>query len=77
MKEVLNQLKEAIEIPYNLIQFRIGDEFYELERNKNGDWIPFTLFGRELKLNFKKLKGLERPEVEELLKSKYPNIEIY
>lgn len=77
MKQVLIKLRENIEIPNNTIQFRIGNQFYELEKSKKGDWIPFTLFGKDLRLNVNKLKGLERSEVEEVLKAKFPNIDIY
>ena len=77
MKEILSKLKENIEIGENLIQFRIDDEFYELDKNKNGDWIIFTLLGSDLNLNTKKLKNLDRAEVEKILKDKYSKIQIY
>lgn len=77
MKEVLKRLKETIEIPENVIQFRIGDQFYELEKLRNGEWIAFTVFGDELKLNTKKLKGLDRAQVEEILTTKFKNVDIY
>lgn len=77
MKQLLRKLKEAIEISDNLIQFKIGNEFYELNKINKTDWQLFTVFGRNLPLNTKRLKGLEKEEVEEVLKTKYPNIEIY
>ena len=77
MRDTLIKLRENIEISNNTIQFKIGNEFYELEKSKKGDWILFTLFGKDLKLNLAKLKGLERSEVEEILKSRFPKIDIY
>lgn len=77
MKQLLQKLREAIELPENLIQFKINDNFYELEKTRSGDWILFTVFGKELKLNTEKLKRLNRVEVEQLLRSKFSNIQIY
>lgn len=77
MKQLLQKLREAIELPENLIQFKINDNFYELEKTRSGDWILFTVFGKELKLNTEKLKRLNRVEVEQLLRNKFSNIQIY
>ena len=77
MKNILSKLRESIELPEGVIQFKIGNQFYELERLKDGNWVLFTIFGEDLKMDLSKLKGLSRPEVEELLNNRYANIEIY
>ena len=77
MKQLLHKLREAIELPENLIQFRIGDNFYELEKTRSGKWILFTVFGKDLNMNVDKLDKLSRQQVELLLKNTYNNIEIY
>ena len=77
MRKLLQKLKEAIELSDHLIQFKIGNEFYELNQTNKGEWNLFTVFGRDLPLATKRLKGLEKEEVEEVLKNKYPQVEIY
>ena len=81
MKEILKRLKETID-PDNkfhetVIQFKIGDEFYELDRTRKKEWKLHVLFGSEIKLNTEQFTGLDREEVEEILKKKIRNIEIY
>lgn len=81
MKQIFKRLKEAID-PDNrfnekVIQFKIGDEFYELDRTKKGKWELSVLFGSDLKLNTEEFTGLDREEVEEKLKEKIKGIEIY
>lgn len=77
MKQLLAKLRETIESDINDIQFRIKDNYYELIRNRKGEWELITLVGKDLNLNTKGLKGLRRNDVETLLKNRYNNIDIY
>ena len=77
MKHLLQQLQETIEMGPNVIQFRIDDMFYELDKNKKGEWVLFTLFGDELNLDLVPMKNLTRQQMEAKLISLYPNAVIY
>lgn len=77
MKQLLSLLQETIEMGPNVIQFRIDDMFYELDKNKKGEWVLFTLFGEDLDLDLMSMKNLTRQQMEAKLTHMYPNIIIY
>lgn len=68
---------ETKEIQQNLIQFRIDENYYELYLNKKKDWVLNVVFGKNIKFSTKKLKGLNRDTIVDLLKIKFPKIRIY
>lgn len=72
MKELLKKLKEAInEIP-ETIQFSTGaGTYHELILNEKGEWKLFTLLGKPLRIDLKKLKDKTTDEVEEILKTRF------
>lgn len=78
MKQLINQLREYVSIDNeNLIQFQIDGRFYELDKNKNGEWKLTILLGPALKLSMKKLFKKSKEEVIEILKNQYKNVRIY
>lgn len=80
MKQLLSELrkefKEDLISDYS-IQFKINDSFYELNKSNKGEWTLLTVFGIDLKLDTKKLKGLNKEKVQQLLKDRFKNIKIY
>ena len=76
MKSILNKLREEFNLD-NTIQFKIKNEFYEMNKSTKGDWTLFTVFGHDLRFDTKKLKGYSKEDVEDILKARYKNIEIY
>ena len=80
MKQLLGELrkefKEDLINDYS-IQFKINDSFYELNKGNKGEWTLLTVFGIDLKLDTKKLKGLSKEKVKQLLKDRFKNIKIY
>lgn len=78
MKELVNALKETIDINNDkLIQFQIDGRFYELDKNKNGEWKLTILLGPQLKLSTKRLLNKSKEEVIKILKDQYKNVRIY
>ena len=78
MKELVNALKETIDMNNDkLIQFQIDGRFYELDKNKNGEWKLTILLGPQLKLSTKKLFKKSKEEVIQILKDQYKNVRIY
>lgn len=77
MKRLLTNLREVIELDPNTIQFNINGEFYELNKDKRGNWTLLTVFGSDLSLDTTKFKRMSRNSVIKELTKQFENVRVY